>query len=276
MIEYPLGQAKFAVSGKQIMPADRIALLASYSGDGSIKRYVEYYTARLKENDFRVVLLVACDRLPGDKELSGYVSCADFVILRENKGFDFGSWAHAFSLLPDIFHANSCLLTNDSILGPFDSFSPVISKIRSLESSVDLLALTDNNQVMYHLQSYFLHLSKNMLSSASFKLFIRSIQPYQLKMQVISLYEIPLARFAVISGFRVGALFSTSEMSRESNENLTIHAWRKLIEKGFPFVKLQLLRDNPENQDLTGWEDVLRGVGYDPDVLPECLTASSD
>jgi lipopolysaccharide biosynthesis protein len=268
-----LGDAILKKKSAAFRKTDRVALIASYSPDGTIKAHVEYYIRRLSKNGFGVILVIAVDDISDhfsktdetesdEADFNEIVTSADFVILRENKGFDFGSWAHAFRLFPELYTIKSCLLTNDSLFGPFKSFGDIVSKTLSVEDKVDLFGLTQSNEVLPHIQSYFLHLSNRLLSSESFKYFMDSIQPFANKHQVISLYELPFSFFVQASGFKVGAMFSTSELGLPQFSNPTYDAWRKLIQQGFPFLKIQLLRTNITKVDMTDWKKILHKAGY--------------
>ena len=261
-----LGKAVILKQSSTFTSTDRIALIASYSPNGLIKEHVEYYIRRLSKNGFRAVLVIACDDIADNDETRYGQTAADVVVLRDNKGFDFGSWSHAFRLFPDFFNVKSCLLTNDSLFGPFKSFGNIISKTLSVEDKVDLFGLTQSNEVMPHIQSYFLHLSARLLRSESLKYFMHSIQPFENKHQVISLYELPFSFFVQASGFKVGALFATSDLGLSQYANPTYDAWKKLIELGFPFLKIQLLRNNHNNIDMTDWKKTLHKAGYDNEL----------
>jgi hypothetical protein len=41
--------------------------------------------------------------------------------------------------------------------------------------------------------------------------------------------------------------------------NQTHHFWRTTLERGLPFLKVELLRDNPLGVDLDGWQDMVVG-----------------
>ena len=51
-----------------------------------------------------------------------------------------------------------------------------------------------------------------------------------------------------------GAPYSESELSRI---NPTHHFWKPLIERGFPFIKAQLLNENPYQLNIEQWAEVL-------------------
>jgi hypothetical protein len=51
--------------------------------------------------------------------------------------------------------------------------------------------------------------------------------------------------------------------------NPTADLWRQLLTTGFPFIKRELLRDNPTRvEDVGDWEEVVRNeLGADPDQI---------
>jgi hypothetical protein len=53
--------------------------------------------------------------------------------------------------------------------------------------------------------------------------------------------------------------------------NPAIHAWAELASAGFPFLKVQLLRDNPGQTDLLGWRTVAAANGYDIGLIEAFL-----
>ena len=41
--------------------------------------------------------------------------------------------------------------------------------------------------------------------------------------------------------------------------NMTHHLWRTTLDRGLPFLKVELLRDNPVDADIDGWETAVNG-----------------
>jgi hypothetical protein len=80
-------------------------------------------------------------------------------------------------------------------------------------------------------------------------------------------YEHGIFERSVEAGLRCVALFPSSD-----RRNPTLTRWRSLIEEGFPYVKVGLLRDNPFGADLSDWQDVLRKHGYDPAIAARHLS----
>jgi lipopolysaccharide biosynthesis protein len=46
--------------------------------------------------------------------------------------------------------------------------------------------------------------------------------------------------------------------------NITHYYWKKLLLNGFPFIKIELLRDNPLNIDIRNWKEIISSVSNYP------------
>jgi hypothetical protein len=69
-------------------------------------------------------------------------------------------------------------------------------------------------------------------------------------------------------GLAVEALFPAA-----GDGNPTLTRWRELIGAGFPFIKVQLLRENPAHADIDGWQEIVRAGGLDPALIEEHLAS---
>jgi hypothetical protein len=74
---------------------------------------------------------------------------------------------------------------------------------------------------------------------------------------VIESYEVPILRTFSEAGLRVGWAVDGPPQG-----NPTLHPWWLLLDQGAPFVKVELLRDNPVKADLGGWIDQVSRRGY--------------
>ncbi len=89
-----------------------------------------------------------------------------FLCMKNNAGFDFGSYAVGFHLLKDMLeHVDELLFANDSIIGPATDMHDIFSEIRS--SGADFAGMTDSYERGYHLQTYFIWLGRNAVQSRS-------------------------------------------------------------------------------------------------------------
>ena len=65
-------------------------------------------------------------------------------------------------------------------------------------------------------------------------------------------YEVDWSDILVKAGFQLEALYLQGE-----HGNATHTHWRELLEEHqFPFIKTELLRVNPIQQDISGWQNI--------------------
>ena len=231
-----------------------IALFVTHSADGRLKPHVAHHLRALHRAGIRSILIVASDHgfEPGPEpvlaELEG-------LYVRANEGFDFAAWAHVLQLEPGLFAARTLILVNDSIVGPIDEarYAEMLERLRGSEA--DLIGATDNYERGWHIQSFFLAFKPRALSSFPLHRFLNSIVAFEDKESVINAYEIRLAPEMRTAGLRVEALFPSVDLV-----NATIFNWRELIRRGFPFIKVAVLR-KPETE--REWRAELAAHGFD-------------
>jgi hypothetical protein len=196
---------------------------------------------------------------------------------------DFGAWALALEALGDAFldRYDRVILANDSAYFPACDPTPFLDALR--EQSCDVWGASDSlSGGRYHLQSFFLALSREGRRSILPELARRMrSHPSPTKLSLIQHFEIGLTQYALEQGLCVGAFRSVKDLIQSSTPLpellsppdarplspllLTItnpmhHFWRSTIRSGLPFLKVELLRDNPLDVDLSDWEDELDGA----------------
>jgi len=191
------------------------------------------------------------------------------VIARENAGFDFASWALALRLAPELWSARTLIFANDSVYGPFGDFAGILQQIE--DTPADVVGLSGSDEKEPHFQSFFFAIRGAALQNPATHRFWRNVKILGSKREVIAAYELSmLSRFSA-AGLRCETLFHASRW--QGDRNPTHFRWRELIDAGFPFIKVELLRDNPEELDLTGWDTLLREKGYAPQLVNTHLDA---
>jgi len=246
-----------------------VALLVAHAPAGRVKPHVLPYVNQLRGAGLVVLLVVVVDR-PLEL-LDGEIAAADGIIVRDNGGYDFGAWADGFRLCPALFGANLLVMTNDSVIPTADTriFRATLDRLRLCPA--DIAGLTASHEYGWHLQSYFLGLKPKALSSWAFQHFIRDIKRIDDKNDVILTYEVPFAGRMHAAGLTVKAIFDSPYPA-----NPTFFSWRELIEQGFPFIKLLMLRKEfaiasgwPEiaNEVQQEWHMVARSAGFDVDLV---------
>jgi lipopolysaccharide biosynthesis protein len=139
--------------------------------------------------------------------------------------------------------------------------------------------MTDTPEVMWHLQSYFLVFRAPALHHPAFLQFWGSVLPYRTKRQLILSCEIGLTTFLVEQGLKPAVFAPYEELSEIPprrpwstrgflpDVNPSIVLPFPLLERGMPFVKIEIFRDNVAKIDLSALRRALKAAGYDPTML---------
>ena len=174
------------------------------------------------------------------------------VIIRNNEGYDFGSWMTGLRFIEARLKTyNQIILTNDSLWGPVRPLNSLFKRIN--ECDADMIGLTDDLMYDYHLQSSFLVFRENAIKSEAFQSFWRSLQVWPTKRELVKACEVGLSQKLYQAGLRLKSLYL-----QNNNGNALHFYWKSLIEEqDFPFLKVSLLRDNPTGQDTKGWQQII-------------------
>lgn len=260
-----------------------VALLSHFERRGQLRETTRQLAVSLADAGFSVVLVSNAGRLQPSAMAALQDVCAA-VVIRANSGYDFGAWADAMHRLGLPREETSrLLLVNDSVYGPLAPLPPLFAAMEA--SGGDIWSLTDSWQKRYHLQSYFMLAYPAAFRSEAWRKFWRSVRPLVGKHAVIRSYEVGLSQRMLRAGLRCRAVFGyRSVLARQLADasearvgprmrqarrvrlaaalrqplNPTSDLWRALLQMGFPFIKRELLRDNPGRvQDLVDWQRVV-------------------
>jgi len=170
---------------------------------------------------------------------------------RANEGNDFGAWSWAIknNIIPD--NTDYLLLTNDSLYGPIFPLTPILETMLS-KPDIDFWGLTESYERSWHLQSYFLLFSKKVFLSDTFKKVFSQEFKGLSKLQIIKKGELQLSKLLSDAGFKGSAYIPYNQLDPDFEvsdlRNPTLFFWEQLIEKfHFPFIKKELILQNPEN-----------------------------
>ena len=252
----------------------RAVLYAHYDRNDIVEDYVLY--ALREHRRFCDTLIFVSTAGLDDKEQEKAARYADRILVRDNSGYDFMSWKCALALLDNLENYDEILFTNDSIYGPLWPMEKVYEQSSRIDA--DLWGLCINHQVSRHVQSWFFAFRKILIRSGVMQEFWETVHPIEHKMTIIKKYEIGLSKFVEKRGYITGAMFEPHWLSpteklrliiqdmnlREPRRSFkfakrVIHAktmnpnhelWREMIQAGVPFIKVELLRDNPQNVGL--------------------------
>ena len=241
----------------------KVCLFASYLPDGRYTDATLHYMRQLRQAGFYVFALAAVADVDA-MFVAPDPAAADAFALRANVGYDFALWAAALRRHPELLRANALLFANDSVFGPLRPLADFVARIDLMDA--DFIGMTESFQHQRHFQSYFLYFKSAAVSSEAFMRFWLNVRSQPRKSNLIRAYEVSMLAKLEAAGLRGEVLFPNRDRKLR-RMNPTIHGWRKLNEEGFPFVKIELLRDNPANENLSGWREIVAAHGYDTELI---------
>jgi lipopolysaccharide biosynthesis protein len=239
-----------------------VALFAHYDADGRVADHVRHHLACLRAAGVAPLLVTTARLAPSDLDTVAPLCAA--VLERENVGLDFGSWRTALLVYPRLFEAGLLLFVNDSVYGPVGDLGRALARLE--QAGGDFFGMSESLEIERHYQSYFLGFRRTALASAAFRAFCDDMLLLHDKDEIIRRYEVGLRR-RLTDGGLAGRALVPAGADLLPTENPTLHRWRELLAAGAPYVKVQLLRDNPHRQAIDDWPAVVRGYGYDPALV---------
>jgi hypothetical protein len=261
VLERVLPLARIEGERTSLPASGRYAVVASWGPDARVSRSLAAMVVGLEEQGYSVVVVRASeDDAPLD--WSGLPAHSAVVVRKPNIGYDFGSWATAFEMFPEIRAARYVITANDSLVGPFGSLEPMVRDFE--DSFYDVWGSTWTTQFMPHLQSFLLGFRGGILDDPVLRHFWSGLPEQTIKSDIIHKYELGLNRLLQGEGYVTGAWMDYNLVVRYS-QNPVILGWKRLVELGFPFVKRELVRSPhivPDGDDVPA--EIQRIYGIDP------------
>lgn len=236
--------------------ADKIAVVVHWSDHPRVSRSAQVLLGEFVAAGYSAVMVSAAtcpEPLIFDQpDLTRDVT----VLRRPNVGYDFGSWACLLHAYPRAKSAARLVLANDSLVGPFESLSPILDGFDACPT--DIWGITGTTQDTAHLQSHFVGYKDGVLTEPVLSRFWDDVRLERTKRDLILRYEIGLSRLAFAEGYVLAAHFPWNWVTSLGG-NPTSAGWRRLIMRGFPFVKREIvLRPPPEVPDADDIPAVVR------------------
>lgn len=234
---------------------NKLCFFSHYDKDGIIDPYVVYYLEKLLSLGCDIIFVSTATTIAKDEIEKIKDICAQ-VILKENIGYDFGSWKTALDMSePLLANYEKLLLCNDSVYAPVHDLQSVFLQMQ--ERDLDAWGITESRDMGYHLQSYFLVFDKKVFQDSKFLNFWENYTTYKYKRNVIEHYEVGLSSFLIKNGYKLAAYCSMEEYMSDTY-NMSHFSWKSLlIDKESPFIKIELLRDNPMMIDISEAKDII-------------------
>jgi rhamnosyltransferase len=265
---------------------DRILYFVHYNKYNGLSDHVLYLlrTVRLL---YTKVMVISNSPLSGEQSNKLSEVC-DEILIRENKGFDFGAWKDA--ILKDgwekLASYDNLTLMNDTCFGPLFDLEMIYLKME--QKDIDFWGLTNYRKDKHgihaitkpadHIQSYFLCFNKNVINSDPFKIFWWNVKYKNRVGEVIRNYETRFTRILVRSGFRYSVILDKAAFPNIEPDHLIAFSRPDLCLKfRIPFLKIKsflyfphpkyiikLLRENT-NYPVSAIFDYFNQI-YNPDT----------
>ena len=241
-VSFPKGAQKIFYTAPQPYPHKhhRVAVFASFSSKGKVADYIIYYLKNLKKVCDAIIFVTDNPLLPSEAD-----KIKDLVFHIEAKRhgeYDFGSYERGLAYLRKeqlLASDDSLILCNDSCYGPIYPFEPIFEEMEKREN-VDFWGLASNNEVTYHLQSYFLVFSPKVMTSFDLDSFLNKTAKEYNTRQIILKYEVQLTPYLQNLGYNAASylpdIIETPTWS-QVKINKTIFPYTIISQYHFPLIK---------------------------------------
>lgn len=247
-------------------------IFVGFDKNSQLHDYVIYYLKSLAKY-FDIHYITTAEKLHTNQEnISVLKTICKSITVRKNEGYDFGSWKFGIQeYYEDIINYDGLLLANDSVYGPIFDLTHFIDTVE--RSKCDVMAMTDSNEIDFHLQSYFVFYKQHVVKSTIFKKFWDNVSIQGDKWDIIKRYEIGLSqRLLRLGNFTIAPYCN---MTGYPKINHTHRHWKDLIIKHkFPFIKIELVTKNPTSSDISDLRKVVEeNSNYDLSLINKHIKA---
>lgn len=247
----------------------RLAVVAHFDVRGDVAPHV-IRQLRMISNSFDHVIVASTSALSqaARETLAAHAQ----LIERPNVGQDFASWHEALELSDFGSNFDEVLLTNDSYVSVIEDLEPVLSTMR--DRPVEAWGLTKTWRHGEHIQSYFVHATRPVVTSNTWRDFWENFQPAANRTAAIMSQEIGLSARLRRAGFRLGSYFEPTTSERRLANRRGVH-WlirrRRAFPEHFPgfgdHFRVRHWRD-PEEANNLNWATDFADFVFDDARLP--------
>jgi hypothetical protein len=193
----------------------KLAIICAFTPDNDLYAYHHRLIDTLKSSGFAVMLgqSYSDSGNASGAAVSPPISSADAFLVKDNLGYDFGTWLSCVVAVREhLGRLDELLLVNDSVFGPLSDFKKFSSKLDGC--TADVLGVCDSYEHNYHLQSFFLLFRKSVLQSGFFESFVDDYSYSNEKDKVIRDGELALTPQLQQKGFQCDALYRYEDLAK--------------------------------------------------------------
>lgn len=251
-----------------------VCLFAQHGGTGALPAHTRFFLRQIAQSGYRLHVALS----GRDNDVSARDGLADLDVTfhpRLNLGLDFGAW-QALLAAGCTGDASEILLTNDSVFGPFAPLPPLVDTMRARQ--YDIWGMVESQAITRHLQSWFVVLTPEALAHPALQRVFAQPFDAMTKEEIVLHGELGLGLAMAASGLRIGASWSGRRgLARLLAVNPMHTDWLTVLRSGrAPFIKTELLRDNPSGiWSAAYWRRSLpQGSPFDPSWIETYLACN--
>ncbi len=235
----------------------RLAFYVFWEKNGIVRDYVSYYLKELKKVAQNVLVIANGGMAENSKkELENF---GIEVFERENHGIDFGAWKAAFDYKgwDNIIHYDQVILCNCSTYGPVFPFQEMFDEMEkrycdfwgvSKHPAKQEFFISGNpdSLILEHLQSYFLVLNKNVLSSRFFRKWWEKLVSTDNYEEEVGFHETKFTEYLKSFGFKEESYIDIEKYKKIVYDGNFVALFPKdvLVEDRSPLIKRKVLMEN--------------------------------
>jgi hypothetical protein len=292
----------------EIRLGPKIVLFMHFDSGGRVRRQLLDYMRDLAENG-RSIVFVSNSRQLTPAALAAVRELCAAVIIRRNIGYDFGAWADAIHRLGlPRAETEEVILANDSVFGPLLPLGDTLRKLKYDTTDIwglteswqvryhlqsfflafgptalraDAFGKFWRDVRPVPAKSYIVRAYEIGVTQAMIKGGLRcaALWPYESLIKLVNREELEKLILAEETELgkadpiqltrKLQVLRIRDAVARRVAMNPTSDLWRQLLMSGFPFIKRELLRDNPTRvEDVGDWVEIVREIlAADPDPI---------
>ena len=220
----------------------RLVIYVVYDRRGGVEEFVRYALAGMRDDAAHILAVVNGSLDDAGRELLQTV--ADDILVRSNDGYDI--WAHKEALdhVGDrIAEFDEVLLTNDTWFGPVRPYAPVFERMN--EQAVHFWGMTDHDweplnkftnegELPYHLQSFWIAVRKEMFLSPEWQSYWRDLPAMPDYFDAVLKHETQFTKIFEDRGYSHSVAFASRDYP---TEHPALFNADLLLADGCPLIK---------------------------------------
>lgn len=191
----------------------KIAIFVLYPGSGKVTDNNKRYISNLKDLGFSVILI--SNAYISSEYIGELKSICSKIIIKVNHGRDFGSYKYGIMKYKEqIMNSEQLLLVNDSTI-PIKKLDDMFAEMGA--KNLDMWGISESYKKMYegyHICSYFLSMSKNLIKSSAFWDFWKKYKVTDSRVLTINRGEIKFTYEMKKSSFKTESYIDSYKISK--------------------------------------------------------------